>query len=168
MNNYTIPVIVHIVHTGQPVGVFPNIDSNRVKAQIKVLNEDFAGTPYNPNNITHYLNQMVNTGIQFCLAQFDPQGNPLQERGINRINSVQQFGASTSTMGANNFFPWLYNVLKPQTIWDPTKYLNIWVTDHYCNCPIATKYTATYPPGTTMQGLFGVGTPTNDGIWIVN
>jgi hypothetical protein len=167
-NNYTIPVIVHIVHTGQPVGVFPNIDSNRVKAQIKVLNEDFAGTPYNPNNITHYTNLMVNTGIQFCLAQFDPQGNPLPERGINRINSIQKFGVSTSTMGATNFFPWLDTALKPKTIWDPTKYLNIWVTDHYCNCPLATKCTATYPPGTTMQGLFGVGTPSTDGIWIVN
>src|SRR5258706_12476984 len=36
--NYTIPVVVHVVHYGETVGTYPNIDSNQVKSQIAVLN----------------------------------------------------------------------------------------------------------------------------------
>lgn len=43
----TIPVVVHVIHSGQAVGTAPNITSNQVKSQITVMNNDFrraAGT----------------------------------------------------------------------------------------------------------------------------
>src|SRR4051812_10694951 len=40
---HVIPVVVHVVHFNQTLNVFPNIDSNQVKAQIAILNADFAG-----------------------------------------------------------------------------------------------------------------------------
>src|SRR5689334_20405883 len=44
----SLPIIVHVVHNGEPVGTGTNISEAQVKAQIAVLNEDFrkmAGTP---------------------------------------------------------------------------------------------------------------------------
>src|SRR5690349_8023586 len=39
---HTIPVIVHVIHFGEPLGTYPNIDSNEIKTQFAVLNQDFA------------------------------------------------------------------------------------------------------------------------------
>jgi hypothetical protein len=108
----TIPVVVHVIHNGQALGVAPNITDSQVQSQITVMNNDFrrlAGTPgFNTNTVG------VDTQIQFALAQQDPNGNPTN--GINRVNLCQ---ASWST-GA------IDSTVKPATIWDPTSYLNMW------------------------------------------
>jgi hypothetical protein len=36
-----IPVVVHILHNGEPVGTGHNLSDEQVESQIKVLNEDF-------------------------------------------------------------------------------------------------------------------------------
>jgi hypothetical protein len=44
----TIPVVVHVIHSGEALGVAPNITDNQVKSQITVMNNDYrkmAGTP---------------------------------------------------------------------------------------------------------------------------
>jgi len=163
VTNYTIPVIVHILHTGQPVGTYPNIDTNRVKAQIRVLNEDFGGTPYNPQNITQFNNLIANTGIHFCLAEKDPNGNPLTEKGVDRINSMTQFSVDPATQ--NNIQTFINNTVKPATIWDPTKYLNIWISQQGPNSSLLGY--ATFPAGTSLPGISGGGTATSDGVWVV-
>ncbi len=108
----TIPVVVHVIHNGQNLGVAPNITDNQVISQITVMNQDFAkmaGTPgWNNNPIG------ANTMIQFALAKVDPNGNPTN--GINRVNLCQP---SWSTSDINS-------IVKPQTIWDPTQYMNMW------------------------------------------
>lgn len=37
----SLPVVIHVVHNGEPIGVGPNISTERVKRQIEILNEDF-------------------------------------------------------------------------------------------------------------------------------
>jgi hypothetical protein len=37
----TVPVVVHVLHTGQPVGTGRNISVAQIQSQIDVLNEDF-------------------------------------------------------------------------------------------------------------------------------
>ena len=46
---YTIPVIFHVIHSGQSVGTFPNIVQAQIISQITVLNQDYAGTGFNYN-----------------------------------------------------------------------------------------------------------------------
>ena len=108
----TIPVVVHVIHSGQSVGVAPNITDSQVQSQITVMNNDFrrlAGTPgFNTNPVG------ADTEIQFVLAKVDPNGNPTN--GINRINMCQ---SSWSQSDINS-------TVKPNTIWDPTQYLNMW------------------------------------------
>jgi zinc-dependent metalloproteinase lipoprotein len=116
---YTIPVIVHIIHSGQAVGVGPNITSAQVKSQIDVLNEDFrrkAGTPgFNSNAVG------ADVEVEFVLALRDPQGKTLAEAGIDRINGGR---ATWDTMED------IENTLKPKTQWDPNRYLNMWTVQY--------------------------------------
>ena len=140
---FVVPVVVHIIHSGQAVGVGRNISDARVLSQITVLNEDFrkmagsAGDGINPLG--------VDTEIEFCLAQTDPDGNPTN--GINRVN------LGTTTWNEYN----VETILKPQTQWDPTKYFNIWVCQFGGNLDQVLGY-AQFPSGTGLAGLAG-GSP---------
>ncbi len=163
--NYNIPVIVHVVHFGETVGTFPNIDSNQVYSQIQVLNADFAGAGTGTANVPSYFGNLIaNTGIRFCMATQNPQGTVLPERGIDRVSAAVNAWESpaTPTLDLKAYFN---TVIIPATIWDPTKYLNIWISDK--PAPQAFNGFATYPTGTSLTGLFGgqFGTSTNDGIW---
>lgn len=110
----TIPVVVHIIHNGKSIGVGENISDAQILSQITTLNQDFRrilGTPgYNTNAIG------ADIGIEFCLAQVAPDGTATT--GIERVN----LGVATWT---TNYA--VETTLKPQTIWDPTQYFNIWV-----------------------------------------
>ena len=112
-NIITIPVVVHVVSSGQPVGVAPNITDAQVISQINVMNQDFrrmAGTPGANNSPVG-----ADTMIQFALATVDPAGNP-----TNGINRVSYCGIDSWSTGAINGY------LKPDTIWNPNNYMNMW------------------------------------------
>ncbi|MEI6021468.1 MAG: zinc-dependent metalloprotease [Bacteroidota bacterium] len=164
--NYTIPVIVHIIHFGEAIGSFPNIDSNQVYSQIQVLNADFAGSGTGTVNVPSYFSSLIaSTGIRFCMAQQNPQGTNLQERGIDRVSAIVNAWQSPATPTLD-LKTYLNTVIIPATIWDPTKYFNIWISDK--PSPQTWNGMATYPTGTGLTGLFGgqFGTSTNDGIWV--
>src|SRR5690606_36658564 len=38
---YQIPVVIHVIHNGEPVGVGANISNAQILSQIRVLNADF-------------------------------------------------------------------------------------------------------------------------------
>ncbi len=110
-----IPVVVHVMHLpSHPVGTSSNISDAQILSQIEVLNEDFAklfGTRgYNTNPVG------ADTKIQFCLATKDPQGNPTN--GIVRFPYAQSMNSSSNNNGA---------AMKTLSIWNPDKYLNMWV-----------------------------------------
>jgi hypothetical protein len=111
-NIITIPVVVHVIHSGQNVGAAPNITDNQVISQITVMNNDFRrmmGTPgFNSNAVG------ADTQIQFALAKVDPNGNPTN--GINRVNLCQDSWNQDD----------IDDYVKPTTIWDPTLYMNMW------------------------------------------
>lgn len=119
---YTIPVIFHIVHSGEAFGTGTNIDSAYVYAQITQLNNDMrrmAGTSgYN----THAAGADVR--IQFVAATLDTSNNQLAEPGIHRVNK-SGFGVTNPPFNA----VYIDNTIKPASIWDPTRYFNIWVLD---------------------------------------
>jgi hypothetical protein len=164
-----IPVIVHIIHGGQNIGIFPNITVAQVNSQISVLNKDFAGTGYNANTVpAAFANLISNTGISFCLAQFDPNGNALSEIGIDRINYVSQgWNNPNSYSSQSNFITFMDNTVKPATIWDPSRYLNIWVSDVSQSSSLGLLGYATFPAGTSLTGIQGnLGTASTDGVWV--
>lgn len=114
-----IPVVFHIVHNGDAVGTNENITDAQVMSQLDAMNRDFNyGDPDIANVPGVFQNLVANCGIKFCLAKFDPSGNPTT--GIIRHQFPQ---ATWNTDTA------IDNTLKPATIWDHTKYLNIWTVN---------------------------------------
>ena len=111
----TIPVVIHIIHNGEAIGLAPNINDAQAISQITVMNEDYRKMIGSRGYNEHA--DGADVEIEFCLAQKDPEGNPTN--GIDRQNLGQD---SWSTSGINA-------TVKPQTIWDPTKYLNMWTVN---------------------------------------
>jgi hypothetical protein len=163
-----IPVIVHVIYYNEGLNTYPNVDSNQVISQFPILNDDFAGQGYGVNDIPSYFNSLLaNTGIRFCRAARDPSEVALVPKGIHRVSAFASNWTNPNT-ATLNLQAYLNNVIIPATIWDPTKYLNIWISDKPANYPL--NGFATYPPGTNLTGVFGgginVGTSNNDGVWI--
>jgi hypothetical protein len=164
--SYTIPVIFHILHNGAAQGTPPNIPAARVWAQVNILNQIYNGQGANPNAIVQYSNASANPNIQFCLATADPTNIPIAEPGINRVDIGALFTANTTTMATTQaLFSWLTYTLKPAVIWDPTKYLNIFISETHSAVTVLGM--ATFPGSTTLQGQFGsIGTGTSDAVWV--
>lgn len=148
---YTLPVVVHVIHSGQAVGSGANISNARVQSQITVLNQDYrrqAGTPGFNNNPVG-----ADTEIQFCLAQRDPNNQPTN--GINRVN------LGNTTWSENN----IETIMKPQTQWDPNRYINIWVCQLGGDLTGVLGY-AQFPSGSTLPGIPFSGSANTDGVVI--
>jgi hypothetical protein len=119
---FVIPVIVHVIHNGEPIGTGTNISAAQIQTQIDVLNEDFSNNnPYKSRTLAQFRNLADDTGIRFVLASYDASGNLLSERGIRRLRSPNRKRVWTPDEFDRE--------IKPMTIWDPTKYLNIWTVD---------------------------------------
>ncbi|TNE53575.1 MAG: T9SS type A sorting domain-containing protein [Bacteroidetes bacterium] len=119
---YTIPVVVHVIHTGQAVGVGANISDAQIQSAIDNLNAAYSNTS---TALTTYTG--VDTEIQFCLAQRDPSGNPTT--GILRVDGSGVTGYATKGVcdagggtGTDN-----ENAVKALSKWDNTKYYNVWI-----------------------------------------
>ena len=123
-----VPVVVHVIHSGEPIGTGMNLSDAQIEAQIDILNEDFAAL-----NATFIMSppqwqsSIGNPEVNFCLAVIDPNGNPTN--GITR----DQMTVTGSTIANSN----IESVIKPATWWDSDEYYNIWTL------PI---------PGTTASG----------------
>ncbi len=135
-NVVTIPVVVHVIHTGQSVGSGANISEARILSQIEVLNQDYRRINEDADQTPEeYLDLAVDTEVQFCLAKIDADGGATT--GITRhvyssINSIDD----------------IENIVKPETTWDPNRYLNIWTI----NIPDNSVLGYSYLPTNTMVG----------------
>jgi len=123
-----IPVVIHVIHTGEAVGTGANLSVAQIQAQLDILNEDFAAQNDNFNQTPAQWTSVIgNPNIQFCLANVDPAGNP--SNGITRHNLTV---TGTNTSDSN-----IEDGIKPPTTWNSNIYYNIWTL------PI---------PGTTASG----------------
>ncbi|MCT4582289.1 MAG: PKD domain-containing protein [Flavobacteriales bacterium] len=146
----TIPVVVHVIHNGDAVGSGENITDAQVLSQIQVLNEDFRkmanSRGYNTNPVG------ADVEIEFCLASIDPNGNTTN--GIDRVNMGQ-------TSWDRNA---IESTLKPQTIWDPNNYLNMWTCRFGGSASSLLGY-AQFPDNSGLSGLNPSGGSANtDGV----
>ncbi|HHG84255.1 MAG TPA: zinc metalloprotease, partial [Bacteroidetes bacterium] len=108
----TIPVVVHILYrTTQQ-----NLSTAQVLSQIDILTADYRRQNANASQtIAAFTSVAGDAGIEFCLANKDPQGNPTG--GIIRTQTqIVNIGLTNS-----------YYVESPA--WDRNRYLNIWVCE---------------------------------------
>jgi hypothetical protein len=113
--SYRIPVVVHIIHNGEPIGTGTNISKAQVLSQLKVLNADFrrqnADAVNTPANFAPLAGSM---DIEFVLAVRDPEGKATD--GIVRVK-----GSKSEWTSDDNY------ELKAQSYWPSEDYLNLWV-----------------------------------------
>ena len=109
---FSLPVVVHVVYSNS----LENISDAQVLSQIDVLNQDYRRTNSDKSlTAREFRNIAVDTGIEFCMASVDPQGRPTN--GIDRV----------SLSGSPFKETFINEQIKPSTIWDPSRYFNIWV-----------------------------------------
>jgi len=111
----TVPVVVHVIHSGQTEGSGQNISDSRIRSQIEALNRDYRKKNSDINQIPGEFSSLVaDTEIEFKLVDRNPQGqftNGIVRHQYNTISNID----------------YIENVIKPFTKWNPYKYLNIWV-----------------------------------------
>jgi hypothetical protein len=140
-SNITIPVIVHVVHSGESIGTGTNISAKQVNSQIAVLNEDFGKLSGTRGFNTHPVGASI--GIEFCPAALDDNDNILVEKGIHRVEGWR----SSWTIEQ------IEKELKPKTFWNPRKYFNIWVVNLNASGRTSIIGYAQYPMASTLPDL---------------
>lgn len=154
-----IPLVVHVIHQGEPVGSGENISEAQILSQIKALNDAF-----NRSDGTRYASLENNAGlnyssltepaeIEFVLATVDPQGN--SSNGINRVQAKKNY----------HLIPdFIDEIIKPATIWNPEYYMNIWSTRLTDGANPGLLGYAVFPTLSGLEGLDFYVNPNSDGI----
>lgn len=110
-----VPLVVHIIHKGEAVGVGSNIADSQIIDAVNVLNDRFRKTPG-----THGDGNGVDTKIQFVLAKRAP--NCDSTNGIVRVNGSSVAGYSANGITSTNEIQ-----IKALSRWPSSNYVNIWV-----------------------------------------
>lgn len=119
-SQYTIPVVVHIIHLGEPVGTGSNISDEQIQDAINGLNERYA----NANG------KGANCEIQFCLATRTPDG--CLTNGINRVDGSGVPGYALNGIKYNTICGADEAAIKSLSRWSPLDFYNIWVVHDIC------------------------------------
>jgi len=112
---FTIPVVVHVVHLGESVGVGTNISQAQIESAINDMNNKFGSS-----------NTGVNTNIQYCLAKRTPSGDATN--GINRIDGSNVTNYNSHGIINDPNFNTVNNIdVKALSLWPNSDYYNIWI-----------------------------------------
>jgi hypothetical protein len=118
---YTIPVVVHVIHTGGAIGTIYNPTDAQIIGAIAYLNAVYNGTEAGTQGVG-------DLQLQFVLAQRDPNCNPTN--GINRVDGSGVAGYASGGVQANQTIVGTQDInIKNLSRWDPTQYYNIWIVD---------------------------------------
>lgn len=121
---YTIPVVVHVMHTGGAVGSTYNPTDAQIVGAINYLNQVYAGTytgmtPAAPGGAAGDMQ------IQFALAQRTPTCGATN--GIDRVDASALSGYIANGVNSNSSASDI--ALKDLARWNPAQYYNIWVVN---------------------------------------
>lgn len=123
---YTIPVVVHVMHTGGAIGSIYNPTDVQIMGAINYLNQVYAGTfpgmtaPVEGGGV-------VDLEIQFALAQRTPACGATN--GINRVDASSLPNYTSNGVNAMNATGCPDLTMKNFSRWNPADYYNIWVVN---------------------------------------
>jgi hypothetical protein len=145
---YTIPVVVHVIHEGEAIGNGTNISDAQIYSAIEAMNDDFrkvSGTAGFGNG--------VDVGIQFCLAQRDPNGNP--SSGIVRVNGSSLLDYAEMGIEATTDVGAEEEDVKGLSTWPRESYINIWVVNEIedNNAQSGVQGYAYFPVNSPLDGI---------------
>ena len=151
---YQVPVVVHVMHKGESVGTGTNISDEDVKKGIEYLNNYWRKV-----SGSNGFGDGVDMEIEFALAIQDENGNCTN--GIDRVDmsGVPAYVSNGVNRSASGGIPDYsstggINSLKEYSIWDSTKYYNVWIVDEIDNknCYTGGPFTTGYASFASSHG----------------
>ena len=115
---YRLPVVIHVIHKGEPIGTGTNIPEAQILSQLQTINDDFRRKNEAQINLLppEFRALAADAEIEFVLAKQDPEGLP--------------FNGITRTRGGRNTYRMQDDLeLKDLIHWDPENYINIYAVD---------------------------------------
>ena len=122
----TIPVVVHVMHTGGAIGSIYNPSDAQILGAINYLNQVYAGT-YPGMSAPIEGGGVVDMEIQFALAQRTPSCGTTN--GINRVDASSLPNYASFGVNVNNTNGCPELTLKNFSRWNPADYYNIWIVN---------------------------------------
>ncbi len=117
----TIPVIFHVLYNSNTPA--QNVSDAIIQQTFAQLNRDYSKTNTELNSARSVVQPIaVNTEIQFCLAQRDPNGATLATPGITRKATTKSCWDRNTEADDMK-----YNSTGGDNAWNPLNYLNIWI-----------------------------------------
>lgn len=121
-----IPVVIHVLYSKESF----NISEEKIRSQLRVLNEDFRKKNADQSNTpAEFIDLAADAGIEFVLADKDPKGKPTN--GIIRISTrVDGWNGNnpSGTIPVEDLK--LFHTTKGGSdAWPSDKYLNIWIAE---------------------------------------
>ncbi|HPW97437.1 MAG TPA: M43 family zinc metalloprotease [Flavobacterium sp.] len=109
---YTIPVVVHVLYKNAA----QNVSEAQILSQIGILNADYRKTNTDFNSVvpTAFRPLGADFELAFCMATQKPDGTA--------TNGIERKSVASSFVFENQYY-----TSAGLPVWDPTKYLNIWV-----------------------------------------
>jgi Pregnancy-associated plasma protein-A/GEVED domain/Secretion system C-terminal sorting domain len=117
---YTIPVVVHVIHTGGAIGTIYNPTDAQITGAINYLNQVYNGTYPGIQGVG-------DLQVQFALATRDTNCNA--STGIDRIDGSSLTNYATNGVNSATSGGVTDLALKNFDRWDPVNYYNIWVVN---------------------------------------
>ena len=119
---YTIKVVFHVVYNNN----VQNLNDKYILSQLEELNSCFRRKNADTIDTREiFLSVAADAGINFELANLDPFGNPTSGI-VRKSSSLPTFGRFPINLSiADRVKEELYG----SQVWDPNKYLNIWICD---------------------------------------
>jgi len=115
---YSIPVVVHVLHTGQEIGTGANISDDQITSALDNMNDAFRAVNY-PNT--------SDAEIEFCLASLAPDCSAttgiirIDATGTGNYENIGITGGSDPNLAVNEVD------VKNLSRWPSDQYYNIWI-----------------------------------------
>ncbi len=113
----TYPVVFHVVQNQDNVDRGEVLGADRIYEVFNMLQNAFSGNMLGPCN--------VDTRVRFQLAEYNPAGGKMKEKGINRLGL---YGSNWNYF-LEDFEGEIKGYQAKNILWDYTKYLNIWIIE---------------------------------------
>lgn len=143
----TLPIVFHVMHTGEAVGQGANITDERILETLDAVNDQFRKVPGSTGDGIG-----VDTKIDFCLARRAPDGSPTS--GITRhdLSNIPDFVAdgiavSSVSDGASDL------QVKSIACWDVDEYVNVYIVPQINGGTGITGYAYTGATGNCLDGV---------------
>ena len=144
---FRVPVVVHVVHLGEPIGQGSNVSDEQIISGLEQLNAAF-------NNES---GESVEIGIQFELAKRDPDCN--QTTGISRVDGRVMTGYGEYGLKRGGELGAERTEMQQLSGWPNREYFNIWLVTELDNSDSS---------GTVGYAVWPVNNPSFDGAVIVH